>query len=207
VILAIESASTDPSIALAQPDGGLIHVDGWSATPRQTHELLPRLETALRAAGGDLASVSAIGIGTGPGSFTGLRVGMSLAKGLALALGVPLVGVPSLEAWLQSEPQADAALARAGAADAYLLSRDDAEPRIVERLHLPGGMAAVAPVELAEAFGLERSVPPRRAAAAVAEAAAIRLARDPAGDDLEQLEPRYIRAPRGVPSAAAGGGA
>jgi tRNA threonylcarbamoyl adenosine modification protein YeaZ len=201
VIVAIESASTDPSIALAQPDGQPIHVEGWSAMPRQAHELLSRLEAALRAAGGELADVSAIGIGTGPGSFTGLRVGMSLSKGLALALGVPLVGVPSLEAWLESEPQADAALTRAGAVDAYLLSRGETEPRIVVREELSHDAQLVAPVELAEAFGLEKSTPPRNAAAAVARAAASRLASDPTGDDLERLEPRYLRAPRGVPVA------
>jgi tRNA threonylcarbamoyladenosine biosynthesis protein TsaB len=210
VIVAIESASTDPSIALAQPDGQPIHVEGWSAMPRQAHELLSRLEAALRAAGGELADVSAIGIGTGPGSFTGLRVGMSLGKGLCLALGVPLVGVPSLRAWLDAEPEALAAVGRAGARDAYLLLRDEEEPRIVDREELPAGVGdrpVVAAAELAEAFGLTAARPPRHAAGAVAAAAAARLRMDPRGDDLARLEPTYLRAPRGVgqlPHADAG---
>jgi tRNA threonylcarbamoyl adenosine modification protein YeaZ len=202
MILAIESASTDPSIAVATLDGRLLHLDGWSATPRQAHELLPRLMAGLASAGGTVAEVRGIGIGLGPGSFTGLRVGMSLAKGLAFALGCPVAGVPSLEAWLEAEPNADGAVARAGAHDAYLLLRGDREPRIAERDALAGGLRLVAPVELAAAFQISGALSPRRAASAVAASAARRLAVDPAGDDLERLEPRYLRAPRGLAAAS-----
>jgi tRNA A37 threonylcarbamoyladenosine modification protein TsaB len=70
VIVAIEAASTDPSVAVAAPDGTLLGVDGWSATPRQTHELLPRLLALLAGSDGTLAQVSAVAVGIGPGSFT-----------------------------------------------------------------------------------------------------------------------------------------
>jgi tRNA threonylcarbamoyladenosine biosynthesis protein TsaB len=205
VIVAIESASTDPSVAVATDDGRLLQLEGWSATPRQAHELLPRLMAALTAAGGSTSEVAGIGIGLGPGSFTGLRVGMSVAKGLAFALGCPVVGVPSLQAWLEAEPGADGAAARAGATDAYLLLRGETEPRVVDRGGLPTGIPLVAPAELASAFGIVAALSPTRAAAAVAAAAARRLAADPAGDDLERLEPRYLRAPRGVAAAPAPG--
>lgn len=198
MILAIESASTDPSIAVAAPDGSLLHLDGWTAVPRQAHELLPRLMSGLARSGVTLDDVSGIGIGLGPGSFTGLRVGMSVAKGLAFALGCPLAGVPSLVAWLEAEPEADGAVARAGANDAYLLLRGDPEPRIAERETLPRAARLVAPAELAAAFGIAKALAPTRAASAVAAAAARRLASDPAGDDLARLEPRYLRAPRGL---------
>ena len=105
MIVAIESASADVSIALADPDGTLRRVDGWSAGQRQSHELLPRIAALLQADGSALTAVSALAVGIGPGSFTGLRVGMSVAKGLAVALDRPIVGVPSLPAWLESEPR------------------------------------------------------------------------------------------------------
>jgi tRNA threonylcarbamoyladenosine biosynthesis protein TsaB len=199
MIVAIESASTDPSVAVAGRDGTILHTDGWSTGQRQAHELLPRLLAALALTGSSLREVSAIGIGTGPGSFTGLRVGMSVAKGLAFALVRPIVGVPSLAAWLAAEPEADGAVARAGAHDAYLLPRGEAVPRIVDRDELaaaPGRL--VAPAELVEAFGLGNVISPLRAASAVAAAAAARLTMDPAGDDLDRLEPVYLRAPRGI---------
>jgi tRNA threonylcarbamoyladenosine biosynthesis protein TsaB len=205
VILAIESASTDVSIALTDPVGKALRVDGWSAGQRQSHELLPRISALMQAEGTALEAVTALAIGTGPGSFTGLRVGMSVAKGLALALDRPIVGVSSLPAWLESEPDAVAALTRAGAREAYLLRRGAESPEIVdrdERVNL--GDPVVAPGELIEAFGLAGAVQPLRAAGAVARRAAARLREDPAGDDLSRLEPAYLRAPRGVAQAAAG---
>lgn len=201
MIVAIETASTDISLAVAAADGSPLAVTGWTSDRRQGHETLPRLlqllgdhELALRDIGG-------VAVGLGPGSFTGLRVGMSLAKGLALALGCPLVGVPSLAAWLHAEPDARAGLARAGARDAYLLLRGEMEPRIVDRELLPADARSarvVAPIELAAAFGLTGAVSPHRAAVSVAALAAPRLAENPAGDDLAMLEPTYLRAPRGI---------
>lgn len=210
MIVAIESASTDISVAVARPDGGLLADGGWTSDRRQGHETLPRLLELLADAGVPLAEVSGVAVGTGPGSFTGLRVGMSLGKGLALALRVPIVGLPSLPAWLAAEPEAAAALGRAGARETYLLLRDEWEPRIVDRDALPSGVRdhpVVAPVELAEALGLRGARPPHRAAAALAASAARRLADAPDGDDLARLEPAYLRAPRGVgqlPHAEAG---
>lgn len=206
MIVAIESASTDVSIALADPDGELRQVDGWSAGQRQSHELLPRITALLAANDSAIAAVSALAVGIGPGSFTGLRVGMSVAKGLAVALDRPIIGVPSLPAWLESEPDAAVAVARAGARDAYLLHRGATSPEIVDR-DLLGDVngSFVAPAELIEAFALTDAVQPLRAAAAVARQAALRLRDQPAGDDLSRLEPAYLRAPRGLPQAAAGG--
>jgi tRNA threonylcarbamoyl adenosine modification protein YeaZ len=210
MIVAIESASTDISLALARPDGSLLAEVGWTSDRRQGHETLPRMLELLSGADAQLAGVSAVAVGIGPGSFTGLRVGMSLGKGLALALAVPIVGLPSLRAWLDAEPDASAALGRAGAREAYLLLRDEAGPRITDRDALPSGVRdhpVVAPVELAEALGLRAARPPFRAAAALAASAARGLAHDPGGDDLARLEPAYLRAPRGIgqlPHAEAG---
>lgn len=60
--------------------------------------LMAVIEEALKAAGTDYAGLGAIAVSTGPGSFTGLRVGVSAARGLALALKIPAIGVTTLEA-------------------------------------------------------------------------------------------------------------
>ena len=203
MILAIDGASTDLSIALADPDGEAIVDDSWTSAQRQSAELLPRALDLLASAGRSLDEVTALAVGTGPGSFTGLRVALSLAKGLAFALDRPIVGVPSLVAWLEREPAADAAVARAGAREAYLLLRGSPEPLIADRDELRERLAGheiVAPAELSVAFELTGARSPA-AAMAVARLAARRLAADPAGDDLHRLEPMYLRAPRGLPVA------
>jgi tRNA threonylcarbamoyladenosine biosynthesis protein TsaB len=205
MIIALESASSDPSLALAERDGSLLAADAWEGEGRQASELLPHLLVLLARTGRELAGTSALAVGIGPGSFTGLRVSMSLAKGLALALDVPLLGVPSLEAWLAAEPEAQAAVARAGAQDAFVLLRGEALPRIVDAAELARLIDAspvVAASEVAAAFALPGAISPRRAAEAVALRASRRLREEPRGDDLERLEPWYLRAPRGTVPAA-----
>lgn len=204
MIIAVEAASTDLSIALADPDGTTIGELAWTSAQRQSAELLPRLTELLD--GRPLSDITAVAVGTGPGSFTGLRVAMSLAKGLAIGLGRPILGEPSLPAWLAAAPEADAAVARAGAREAYVLARDGEAPLIGDLETVDsrlGDRPVVAPAEVATAFGLARATAPR-AAAAIARSAAARLARDPAGDDVRTLEPIYLRAPRGVEGEPAG---
>jgi tRNA threonylcarbamoyl adenosine modification protein YeaZ len=201
VILAFDGAATDLSVALAARDGSLVDEIAWTTAQRQSAEMLPRAEALLRANGVAWQELAAVAVGTGPGSFTGLRVAMALAKGLALGLGRPIVGVPSLAAWLVAEPDAVAAVARAGAREAYVAA-PDGSVRIVDRDDLAGGAdrrrgPIVAAAELASAFGLADARSPR-GARAIARGAARRLDDEPAGDDLRRLEPIYLRAPRGV---------
>ena len=208
MIVAIESASTDLSVAVSTQNGEPLALDGWRSAGRGGHELLPHLLALIARGGYRLDQATALGVGIGPGSFTGLRVGMSLAKGIALALERPIIGVPSLEAWLAADPEAPAAIARAGARVAYVLLRGETQPRIVDRDEHPsqsGTAAVVAPGELAEAFGLTGARPPTTAAAAVAALAAARLATNPGGDDLARLEPAYLRQPRGLGQLAQAG--
>jgi tRNA threonylcarbamoyl adenosine modification protein YeaZ len=207
MILAIESASTDPSVALAETDGATLANDAWSATSGQGRELLPRVLRLLERERRTLRDIRAVAIGLGPGSFTGLRAGMSLAKGLAVGLGVPMVGIPSLVAWLDGEPEAWAALARAGAREGYLLERGQEAPRVVDREWISGNEGSgsiVAPAELAEAFGLRATVSTSRAAAWVARRAADRLREAPSGDPVATMEPIYLRPPRGLAATPSG---
>lgn len=197
MILAFDGASTDLSAALAEPDGSPIADVAWTSGHRQSAELLPRLLALLADSGRGLHDTTAIGVGVGPGSFTGLRVALALAKGLAVGLSVPLVGVPSLRAWLEADASADAAVARAGAREAYVATRTDDGVAIADRDALTSLGPVIAAAEVAAAFGLEDVRAPR-GAIAIASSTAVRLADGIAGDDPRTLEPIYLRAPRGV---------
>ena len=198
MIIAIDGAATDVSVALATSTGEPIAGDAWTTAQRQSAELLPRLVALLAGHGASLDECSAIAIGTGPGSFTGLRVTMALAKGLSLALGRPIVGIPSLVAWLESCPEASVAAARAGAREAFVLVRGEDAVRVLDRdtlRSLPGLL--VSPTELTETFGIGKARAPA-AAGTIARMAGRRLEGNRGGDDLAALEPIYLRAPRGV---------
>lgn len=206
MIVAIDAASSDLSLSLVSHDGAAIGDEAWTSPQRQSAELLPRLLDLLARHEASVRDVAVLAIGTGPGSFTGLRVSMALAKGLAHALQCPLYGFPSLAAWLDAEPEALAAVARAGAREAYLLTRGSTAPVVVERDELAarlGGVRLVAPAELVATFGLDGATRPRGAMAMAPDAAARLAAGDP-GDDLATLEPIYLRAPRGVAVEAEG---
>lgn len=203
MIVALDAASPDQSVAVADPEGTRLADAAWSAARGQGSELLPRLLALLDGLGTTVHDVRGVGVGLGPGSFTGLRVGLALAKGLAAGLSVPIVGIGSLDAWLDAEPEAAGAVVRAGAAEAWAQSRADGETRLVRFGDLSGAGTStplVAPRELAEVLGLSRSRPPDGAAAAVASLAAARL-RDGDPDDLAALEPVYLRPPRGIADA------
>lgn len=95
-ILGIDSSGLVASVAVAE-DGVLLgeYTTNYKKTHSQT--LLPMLDELKKMIELDLNSVDAIAISSGPGSFTGLRIGSATAKGLGLALDKPLVEVPTLE--------------------------------------------------------------------------------------------------------------
>lgn len=93
--LAIDTATDRASVALAV-DGVITAELTWASRRRHTVDLAPTVERALSGAGVEVADLAGIAVAIGPGSYTGLRIGLALAKGLALPAGVPLVGVPTL---------------------------------------------------------------------------------------------------------------
>lgn len=95
--LAIDTSTDIASLALVKDDQ-LIAELTWRCGQNHTIQLLPNLEYLLRQAKLDLRSVNGIIVARGPGSFNGLRVGLSTAKGLAFSLGIPVVAVNTLEA-------------------------------------------------------------------------------------------------------------
>lgn len=96
-ILGIESASVTASVALLEDNRLLAE---YTVNFKKTHSqtLLPMIDEIVSMTNTDLKDLDAIAISGGPGSFTGLRIGSATAKGLGLALGKPLLHVPTLDA-------------------------------------------------------------------------------------------------------------
>ena len=95
--LAIDTSTNTASLALAE-DREVVAELTWHCERNHSTQLLPSLANLLNQAGVSLQSVSGIIVARGPGSFNGLRVGVSTAKGLAFSLGIPIVGISSLKA-------------------------------------------------------------------------------------------------------------
>ena len=95
--LAIDTSSSTAGVALSH-EGEILASLTWQTARNHTIELLPNLVYLLQQAKVELDSTGAIIVAKGPGSFNGLRVGVSTAKGLASALNIPSLGVNTLEA-------------------------------------------------------------------------------------------------------------
>jgi len=100
--LSIDTASELASVALSR-EGSLVRDIAWRCKRNHTVELLPRIEQLLNEAGIRKANLTAVFVSIGPGMYTGLRVGVSVAQGLSRALVIPAVGVGRLE--LDAYPQ------------------------------------------------------------------------------------------------------
>lgn len=94
-LLVIDTSTNSCSVALTE--NGRLSAE-WLVNPESTHStaLIRSLDLVLESAGVDLAAIDAFGVTLGPGSFTGLRVGIATVKGLSLATGAPVVGFSSL---------------------------------------------------------------------------------------------------------------
>lgn len=95
--LAIDTSTDTAGLALVA-DGELLFEITWHCGRNHTRQLMPNLAHLLHQTGVATSALTSIIVALGPGSFNGLRVGVSAAKGLAFALDIPIVGVGSLEA-------------------------------------------------------------------------------------------------------------
>lgn len=103
MLLAIDTATRIMSLALH--DGQtLLAEQTWHTADYHTAELAPAVEQMLKMCAVPASSLTAVAVSTGPGSYTGLRIGVALAKGMASARGVPLVGVPTLDIIAAGQP-------------------------------------------------------------------------------------------------------
>lgn len=96
MLLAIDTATRTASIALYDASG-VLSEQSWRSDNRHTVETAPAIAAMLRRLGLGAEALRGVAVATGPGSFTGLRIGISIAKGLCLALQIPILGVPSLD--------------------------------------------------------------------------------------------------------------
>jgi len=96
LILAIETATMCGSVALMSGDHCLAEISIDTATTH-SRRLIQQVDQVMRETTMDWGHIDAVAVSLGPGSFTGLRIGLSTAKGLCLATGLPLLGVPTLD--------------------------------------------------------------------------------------------------------------
>jgi len=104
VLLAIDTATR--SVGIALHDGHeIIAEHHWASDGHHTVQLAPEIALMLRRAAVTTASLTAVAVAKGPGSYTGLRIGMALAKGLALAHNLRMVGIPTLDIVAHIQPE------------------------------------------------------------------------------------------------------
>ncbi|HEY3499167.1 MAG TPA: tRNA (adenosine(37)-N6)-threonylcarbamoyltransferase complex dimerization subunit type 1 TsaB [Polyangiaceae bacterium] len=108
-MLGIETSTRRGSVALWE-DGRVIGAREHAVPNAHAEQLLPLLESVLAEAGWSRSSLDRLAVGIGPGSFTGLRVGIALVQGIALGLDRPLVGCGSLATMARGVPAEDARL-------------------------------------------------------------------------------------------------
>ena len=105
-MLAFDTSTEEAVVAMGTADGASIAQERWPAGHLHGERLLASVERVLRTADATLQGLSAIVVGLGPGSFTGVRVGVAAAKGLAFGLGLPVVGIATPVALAAADPTA-----------------------------------------------------------------------------------------------------
>lgn len=103
MLLAIDTSTAWCGLALYRP-GEVIAESTWQARTHHTSQLAPALSELLRRSGTSLDELQGIAIALGPGSFTALRVGLALAKGICLARQLPIFGIPTLDILAAAQP-------------------------------------------------------------------------------------------------------
>ena len=200
-LLVLDTATSRVVVAAGAPDGGLIAERTFPAEHRHGERLLATIEELSDATALSLDDLRGIVVGTGPGAFTGLRVGLATAKTLAHELGVPIVGVSTGEALLAAAAGATVLELPAGPNDRVEVRRGGPGRRI------PGGTTTSRePGDVVVAVDLDGRSEPASAARGIAALDGLAVALLGLGrarlagqaDDPERLVPEYVSLPRGA---------
>lgn len=103
MLLAVDTSTSLVGLALYDGDTVLGEMT-WKTKQHHTTELSPALSGLLKRCGVTMSMVQALGVAIGPGSFTSLRVGLSLIKGIALARNLPVMGISTLDVIAMAQP-------------------------------------------------------------------------------------------------------
>lgn len=179
--LAIDTAAPRLQLALTSPAREPVTLSEEMAKG-QAERLFPALAELLAEAGTDYRGLARIAATTGPGSFTGLRIGLSAARGLGLALGVPVLGIPSLTAISLSAKGPALVLLDAKRGEAYVQAFSGPGQ--------PASAAALQPMAQAAAMAQDGMVVLTEPIADIAAVARFAAAADPA---VFPPEAAYIR--------------
>ncbi len=221
--LAIDTSTEIASLALVQDETVLAELT-WRCEQNHTTQLLPHLEHLLNQAKLTLDQAECVFVAKGPGSYNGLRVGVSTAKGIAFGLGIPLIAIGTME--VEASPHGDCGLpvcplynAGRSGIGAALFQKVAGQWTQLAAEHLTtiealcletttetvfcGDYATVLEPQLKKRLGAKAVVPPAstrlRRAAFLAE---LGLRRFKAGDvdDAVTLQPIYLRGPAITPA-------
>lgn len=204
--LAFDTSAAQCAAALLSGDR-VIEARAEAMAKGQAERLMPMLEEMLDRAGATWGDLALIGVGVGPGNFTGVRISVAAARGLALALGIPAIGVNALEAAALGLPRPVlvALDARRGQLYLQLFSDTEApEPCLAETEALPAWAFAARNLagdasETISALFRDRGLlaPAQPLAVAIA-----RIARDRAASPQPRPAPLYLRAADAAPPRA-----
>ena len=199
--LAFDTSAAHCAAALLQ--GESVLASGEEPMARgQAERLMPMLEEMLAAAGLGWRDLAALGVGIGPGNFTGVRIAVSAARGLALGLGIPAIGVSTLDAMAEGGPRPVAVVLDARRGEAYVQRFGTDGPALpqldtIERLAATLAGTPVIGLRLPQSPLLQ---PPFPLAVAIARIAAQRAAQG-ASTPQPRPAPLYLRGADAAPPA------
>lgn len=110
MLLAVDTSNE--WMGLAVYDGEQVRGErAWRSSQHHTIELAPAIQELLASCNLTMKDITALGVAIGPGSFTSLRVGLALAKGIVFARGIPLIGIPTLDILARAQAESNLPLA------------------------------------------------------------------------------------------------